>query len=290
MFRRVGLITRKGDAGVRAVLEQVAGLLRARGASVLLDRASAMLLAGQADFEDDAATLPPMDLLVAVGGDGTMLAAGRLLREYPHVRLVGINLGHLGFLTDLTPGMLPDALDRILGGAYDEDERFFLECTVVREGTTLARAQALNDVAVMKWNTARLISVDTWIDGRFVHRQRSDGVIVCTPTGSTAYALSGGGPLLDPALEAIGLVPICPHALTNRPLVVAAGALVEFVVTTGGPDSARVVCDGDDVAALVAGDRVRVRRSGQVLRLLHPAGHDHYATLRAKLHWGREPC
>ncbi|MCC7412092.1 MAG: NAD(+) kinase [Gammaproteobacteria bacterium] len=289
MFKRVGLISRKGDPKVRAIVATLAEHLRRRGLEVVLDDYSAELLgapgATSPQDSNDASAL-----FIAIGGDGTMLAAARWLFDRPDVRLLGVNLGRLGFLTDLSPEQLPEGLDRILDGDYTEDERFFLECRVNRGADVVAHANALNDVTLLKWNTARLITFDTYIDDRFVHSQRSDGIIVCTPTGSTAYALSGGGPILDPALAAVGLVPICPHALTNRPLVVANDCLVEFVIRTTTPDLARVTCDGEGVIALEPEDRVSVRKAGRAIRLIHPAGHDHFATLRAKLHWGRDPC
>lgn len=290
MFDRVGLISRKGDARARTVLQALVACLQRRGLEVALDEVSAGLLGSAATpglFDPVAGR---RELFVAVGGDGTMLAAARRLAAHERVHLLGVNLGRLGFLTDLTPEQVPEAVERILDGELDEDERFFLSCGVYRDGACRAQAEALNDVALLKWNTARLIAFDTRIDGRFVHSQRADGVVVCTPTGSTAYALSGGGPILHPALAAIGLVPVCPHSLTNRPLVISDRSTVELTVLTEGPDRARVSCDGDDVAELAPGDRVVVRRSARSLTLIHPAGHDHFATLRAKLHWGRELC
>jgi len=288
MFDRVGLISRKGDTHIRTLVQTLAAHLRSRGLEVALDASSATLLGGAAD---DLAPRPGRrDLFIAVGGDGTMLAAARSLHHHDDVCLLGINLGRLGFLTDLSPEQVPAGIDRVLDGEFDEDQRFFLHCRVLRDRRCIAESDALNDVVILKWNSARLIGLDTYINGRFVHQQRSDGVIVCTPTGSTAYALSGGGPILHPQLPVVGLVPICPHSLSNRPLVVANDSTLEFVVATPETDRCRVSCDGEDLAALACGDRVAIGRSPRSIRLIHPAGHDHFATLRAKLHWGREPC
>lgn len=288
MFAHIGIVTRKGDVKVGEVVRLLAAHLRQGGRTVSLDSHSAAL-AGEPVTLHPGPANPGVDLVIAVGGDGTMLAAARGFAR-TGVPLLGVNLGRLGFLTDLTPDQLPGGLDRILQGQFLEDQRFFLGCRVQRGSRLIAEAEALNDVAILKWNTARLISLDTYIDGRFVHSQRTDGVIICTPTGSTAYALSGGGPILAPSAAAIGLVPICPHSLTNRPLVVGADARIEMVVATSEPDRALVSCDGEDLASLVPGDRVEIARSGRVVTLIHPAGHDHFATLRGKLHWGREPC
>jgi NAD+ kinase len=161
---------------------------------------------------------------------------------------------------------------------------------VLRGGVSIAASHAFNDVVVQKWNTARLIALATAIDGKLLHKQRSDGLIVTTPTGSTAYAVSGGGPILDPNLDAIGLVPICPHTLTQRPIVVAGDSALEIAVSTREAEHVQLTCDGENVCLLQHDDRVRIGKHAQTVRLIHPADHDHYATLRAKLHWGTDPC
>jgi NAD+ kinase len=231
------------------------------------------------------------DLVIAVGGDGTLLRAAQL--AFPrNVPLLGINLGRLGFLADLSLQQVENGLAAILAGAYATEERFVLRCEIRRGGETFAVGQALNDVVIQRWNTTRLITLHTFVDGCFVHSQRADGLIVSTPTGSTAYALSGGGPILSPGLPAVVLVPLCPHTLTNRPIVLANTAVVEIEIANDHPDEdrSRVTCDGNALPSVASGDRVRVTRHDQVVRLIHPVDHDHFAILRAKLQWGQGPC
>jgi NAD+ kinase len=203
---------------------------------------------------------------------------------------LGINLGRLGFLTDITPERATESLARVLDGEYVEDPRCLLSAQVGAGAAPRIEQTAFNDVVLQRWNTARLIEFETYIDGSFVNAQRSDGLIVATPTGSTAYALSGGGPLLHPALDALVLVPICPHTLSNRPLVVAGSSVVEIVVSGHtDPANVQVSCDGQETVGLHRGERVRIAKHTCGLRLVHPAGHDHYRLLRAKLGWSEPP-
>ncbi|MCZ6894180.1 MAG: NAD(+)/NADH kinase, partial [Gammaproteobacteria bacterium] len=226
---------------------------------------------------------------VSLGGDGTLLQSAGLI--YPRdVPLVGVNLGRLGFLTDLAQVDASSGLSAVLDGHYVSEERAVLGCEIVRGGEVVASEDGLNDVVVQKWNTARLITLETYVDGKFLHSQRADGMIVATPTGSTAYSLSGGGPILDPQVGALVLVPICPHTLTNRPIVVSDSVQIEIHVATEREDESCVTCDGNSIQDLLPGDHVRVFRRKQSITLLHPANYDHFATLRAKLNWGREPC
>ena len=229
------------------------------------------------------------DLAIAIGGDGTMLKAAHLACRH-EMPLLGINRGRLGFLADIPANAFEEHLNAIFAGTFVEDERFLLHVEVLREGKSLLKSSAFNDVILQKWNIARLIELETYVDGSFVHRQRSDGLIVSTPTGSTAYALAGGGPILHPSLDALALVPICPHTLTNRPIVIDGNSLVEIVVGTREIDHARLTCDGDIELELAPGDRVRIQKQDKKIRLIHPKGHDHFSTLRAKLQWGTEVC
>jgi len=196
--------------------------------------------------------------------------------------------GRLGFLTDISPDTLREELSRILDGEFVEEQRFLLAARTVRDGETVEKMDALNDVVLQKWNAARLITFETWINGTFVHRQRSDGFIIATPTGSTAYALSGGGPILHPSINALVLVPICPHTLSQRPIVVDGDARIELVLGSGHYTNARLSSDGELMQELVPGDHIVVERKPEPIILIHPAGHDTYATLRAKLGWARE--
>lgn len=290
MFRRIGIVVKQHDPAVKSTVESVIHTLNSRSLEVLLDaRASGLDATGNYSSVDLQMLAARSDLVVSIGGDGTLLQSADML--YPReVPLLGVNLGRLGFLADLSPADVPAGLEAILDGSYVAEERAVLGCEVVRKGQIIASGDGLNDIVVQKWNTARLITLDTFVNGKFLHSQRSDGMIVATPTGSTAYALSGGGPILDPSIDALALVPICPHTLTNRPIVVSDAATIEMHVVTDREDESRVTCDGNALDKLLPGDRVRVFRREQRMRLLHPADHDHFATLRAKLDWGRDPC
>ncbi len=288
-FRTVGLIGKHGDERVAQTLEQLVELLRAIRAEVLFDAESADKLPSFGLPVVDRQTLGSRsDLVIVVAGDGTFLSAARSLVDLD-VPLLGVNLGRLGFLADVMPGEMIDRLKEVFAGDYDEERRFLLDTRVVRDGQDVFRGVALNEVVAHKWHIARLIQFETYIDDRLVNTQRSDGLIVATPTGSTAYALSGGGPILHPGLDAVVLVPICPHTLSSRPLVVSAGSEFEIRMDHSGEQpEAQLTCDGQTTLELAPADRIIIRRKQRRLRLVHPRGHDYFATLRAKLHWARE--
>ena len=287
-FRTIGLIGKHGDARVPATLERLSDFLRPLDVAVLCDQDSAGTLAGNGFEVVDRTNLGRRaDLVIVVAGDGTFLSAARSLVDCD-VPLLGINLGRLGFLADVMPGEMTDRLREVLDGDYVEERRFLLHARVMRGDRAVIECDALNDVVTHKWNIARLIQIETFIDGDLVNSQRSDGLIVATPTGSTAYALSGGGPILHPSLEAVVVVPICPHTLSNRPLVVAADSTIEIHVKADGKPEAQITCDGQTSEAIAPGDRIEIRRKQRRLRLIHPRGYDYYAMLRAKLQWARE--
>jgi len=288
-FRTVGLIGKHGDARVASTLEQLIRLLGDAGVEILFDETSA---AGLPSFGLPVLAREALgarcDLVIVVAGDGTFLNAARSLVDH-QVPLLGVNLGRLGFLADVMPAEMSDSLTAVFAGEYEEEQRFLLDAQVLRDDQEVFRGAALNEVVAHKWHIARLIQFETFINGRLVNTQRSDGLIVATPTGSTAYSLSGGGPILHPGLEAMVLVPICPHTLSSRPLVVAADSEFEIrMVTDGGEPEAQLTCDGQTTLELTPADRIFIRRKEQRLRLVHPRGHDYFATLRAKLHWARE--
>ena len=287
VFRTVGLIAKRGDARVGETLGRLIAMLRDRGLEVLLDACSRDAYPGS----DTAAVARDAlgdrcDLVVVVAGDGTFLSAARSLVDQD-VPLLGVNLGRLGFLADIMPDEMSDRLNEILDGEFVEERRFLLEVAVDRGAECIYAGSALNEAVTHKSSMARLVEFEIHIDGHLVNSQRSDGLIVATPTGSTAYALSGGGPILHPSLDAIVLVPICPHTLTSRPVVVGGGSLVEVVLGDSAETAVQLSCDGRVEVELAAGDRISVRKHRPDLRLIHPAGHEYYATLRAKLHWGK---
>ena len=288
MFRTVGLIAKHGDARVGRTLMRLVDMLHARGLDVVLDARSRDAYP-DADFRTAARGElgRRCDLVVVVAGDGTFLSAARSLVDQG-VPLLGVNLGRLGFLADIMPDEMADRLNEILDGDFVEERRFLLEVTVERDAGRVFAGTALNEAVAHKSSMARLVEFETRIDGHLVNRQRSDGLIVATPTGSTAYALSGGGPIVHPSLDAIVLVPICPHTLSSRPIVVGGGSIVEVVLGDGAGVGAQLSCDGETKLELAAGDRIAVRKHRPDLRLIHPTTHEYYATLRTKLHWGKE--
>jgi NAD+ kinase len=281
-FRRIGLVAKPDDPRLPVVLDQLLGLLQSRGLEVVADPAAAAALTDRLPELPVDELGSACDMVVVMGGDGTLLATGRRLADHD-IPLVGVNLGRLGFLVDISPGQVSAALAEILDGNYREDRRCLLNARVGPDHHALA----LNDVVLHKWNTARMIEFETWIDGRFVDRQRSDGLIISTPTGSTAYALSGGGPLLEPSLDAIALVPIAPHRLSNRPIVIHGDATIEIrVCERTDPSQVRITCDGQEGLKPAPGERIVICKHDHSVRLFHPADHDHFQLLRAKLGWG----
>jgi len=283
-FHTVALIGKITNPAIREHLLALARFLNGRGIAVLVEEKTATELA-----IEDYATVPinaigaHANLAVVLGGDGTMLAVARGLVD-SGVPLVGVNKGRLGFLTDLTTELMLQAMFAILNGEYKLEKRILLGTSIVRNGEEMSTGHALNDVVISKGSMARLIELELTIDGEFVHRQRSDGLILATPTGTTAYALSAGGPLLHPTLEAIALVPICPHTLSNRPFAINSASKVEITLVRA--EDARVHFDGQLHAELRCGDKVVVQRLQKTVTLLHPRHHSHYAMLREKLHWG----
>ncbi|MBD3671310.1 MAG: NAD(+) kinase [Gammaproteobacteria bacterium] len=283
-FKNVGIIGKYNDSSVGETVGVLYRYLVERQVNVLLDAGTA-----QTNPELD---MPSVDrdsmaeqaeLIVVVGGDGTLLNAARSLAQVS-VPLVGINLGRLGFLTDISPDALKDCMDEILAGNYLEEERFLLHASILRNGEHISESHAFNDVVLHKWDIARMIEIDTYIDDKYVSTIRADGLIVSTPTGSTAYALSGGGPIIQSNLETVVLVPICPHTMSNRPIVVDANSKIEVVVGTS--HSAQVTCDGQINLGLVAHDRVVIKKHPNPVRLIHPPAYDYFEILRAKLRWG----
>jgi NAD+ kinase len=288
VFKSIGLIGKYGDPGVVDTLGGLADYLRGRELQVLLDQETAAGIPGAGlEVASRTALAKRCDLAIVVGGDGTLLNAARTFAD-SGVPVLGVNLGRLGFLVDVSPAEMTARLDEILAGRYIEEERFLLHAQVWRDAGVIAEADALNDVVVHKWDVARMIEFETHIDGEFVNTHRADGIIIATPTGSTAYALSGGGPIVHPTLNAIVLVPICPHTLSDRPVVVDAASRIDIVVGSGGTQ-AQVTSDGQISERLQPGDRVSVARKDRRLRLIHPSGHDYFAILRAKLRWGGTP-
>jgi NAD+ kinase len=289
-FRHVALIGKYHAAvsgaaagSTRAALEDIAHFLHSLGCEVVLDRDTAAS-AGITGYTtlDVPAIGDRCDLILVVGGDGTMLGIGRQLARHG-VPLIGINQGRLGFITDIPLDQYRTTLEPMMRGEYEEDHRSLMHAKVMRDGQCVFDALAMNDVVVNRGATSGMVELRVEVDGHFVANQRADGLIVATPTGSTAYSLSAGGPLLHPSTPGWVLVPIAPHTLSNRPIVLPDASEITIEVVSGRDASANF--DMQSLASLLHGDRITVRRSQHRVRFLHPRGWTYFDTLRKKLHW-----
>ena len=282
-FRNVALVGKYHAQGARAALESIAHFLGDLGCDVAIEQDTASN-AGLSQFPvlDVAGIGEQCDLALVVGGDGTMLGIGRVLAKFG-VPLVGINQGRLGFITDIAFENYQSVLAPMLRGEYEEDHRWMMQAQVVRDGRCVFNATAMNYVVVNRGATAGMVELRVEVDGRFVANQRADGLIIATPTGSTAYALSAGGPLLHPSIAGWILVPIAPHTLSNRPIVLADSGEITVEIVAGRDASANF--DMQSLASLLHGDRISVRKSAYQMRFLHPKGWSYFDTLRRKLHW-----
>lgn len=224
------------------------------------------------------------DLVIVIGGDGSLLGAARELAK-SDVPLLGVNRGRLGFLTDISPEEMEEKISAVLSGEYIQEKRFLLDVHVKRKGEPIGFGTGLNDIVLHPGKSTRMIGFDLFIEGQFVYSQRSDGLIVSTPTGSTAYSLSAGGPLLHPKLDAIALVPMFPHTLSSRPIVVDGKSEIKIVIGEGNEIYPQVSCDGQHHIPVAPGDTVSITKKPHKARLIHPTSHNFYETCREKLGW-----
>lgn len=281
-FRQVGLFAKVGDPGTAKVVAEVLDVLAEAGCQVLAEPRTA-------ELAPDLRAAPCTDLaertqlVIVVGGDGTLLAAARALQWAP-VPLLGVNLGRLGFLADVRPQTLTAQLRAVVGGEYEKERRLMLE--VLLQGPIEHEDHAVNDIVIKRRDGSRLLELEAWVGDAYLSRTRADGLIVASPTGSTAYALSAGGPILAPGLSTFAVVPICPHGLGERPVVVPAETPVRVRPRLEPDEVAEVVLDGQATFTLERDSNVLVRRSRHELLLLHPPGYEYFATLREKLGWG----
>ena len=283
-FKTVALIGRYNTAEIAESLLGLADLLQQRGCTVLIEKETAFNIGKNGFTTADYAVIGERsDLAVVLGGDGSMLSAARHLAAHG-VPLVGVNQGRLGFMTDIAFSKMLETIELLLAGRYTIGERTMLEAQVLRGDKEIFSTQALNDIVVNKGGTGRMIEFLVHIDGQFVYDLRSDGLIVATPTGSTAYALSSNGPILQPNVPGIALVPVCPHTLSNRPITVSDRCVIEITLKQRAV-GARLHVDGQPHSELAADDKVIVRRAAHSIRFVHPPGYSYYAMLREKLHW-----
>lgn len=287
-FKTIALIGKHQSPDVAESVMGLAAALHERGVTVWIERGTASSIPAGQDFQ--LVTYEEIsagsDLAIVCGGDGTLLNAARRLAE-GGVPLVGVNQGRVGFLTDVAREDAVRAIGRILDGEFVEERRFMLSGEILRQDERVFHALALNDVVLNKADVGRLIEFDLHVDGEFVYTQRSDGMIVASPTGSTAYALSANGPILHPAIAGIAVVPLCPHALTARPVTLPDTCTIEIHLLA--PHDARAHFDGQARFDVRADDCIRVSRSPHTIRLLHPRDYSYFAMLREKLHWSAVP-
>jgi NAD+ kinase len=286
-FPTIAIVGKHGDSSSAEDLQQLAAFLEERGHRVVFESATARDLG-----RTGAQAMTPeqigahAQLAIVVGGDGTMLGIARQLAPF-RVPLIGVNQGRLGFMTDIASDRMLPVLAEMLDGTRESEQRTLLEGTVLRDGKAIFHGVAFNDVVVARGTGSGMVELRVNVDGHFMYNQRSDGLIVATPTGSTAYALSAGGPILQPQLGGIVLVPIAPHALSNRPIVLSDSRVIEIELASGRDCS--VNFDMQSLATLQVHDRVVVRRSQHTVTFLHPQGWSYFDTLREKLHWNEYP-
>ncbi len=285
-FKNIGLWGRLSDTKVAAPTATLVNHLRGLGIDIFFLEQEGI----PSELSDvsclSATELPAaVDLMVAVGGDGTLLHTARVVARQ-NVPLVGINLGRLGFLADVSPEHMLQTIDAILAGDFDEESRLMLQAEVIGSGNSSEEMLALNDVVLKTGQTGHMQDFTTFIDGQYVNTHGGDGLIVATTTGSTAYALSCGGPIIQPNVDALVIVPICPHTLSDRPLVVRAASQIEVRVDSRLDDRPQIACDGDAFGELGNNDALRIRVAEESVKLLHPRDLNYYEQLRSKLNWG----
>ncbi|MBE0483251.1 MAG: NAD(+) kinase [Bacterioplanes sp.] len=286
VFRNIGIIGRLNSNKVIETVKRLTRYLVTEGYHVILDERIAEVMPGHGMQVCGVGMLGEVcDLVIVVGGDGSLLGAARALAKY-NTPVLGINRGRLGFLTDISPDdTMVEAVQAVLDGEYMVERRFLLDAEVKRDGNPIGSASALNDVVLHPGKSARMIAFDLYIDGQFVYNLRSDGLIVSTPTGSTAYSLSGGGPIMHPRLDALVLVPMFPHTLSSRPIVVGGESEIKVVVDASQGLYPTVSCDGQNHVSCAPGDSITIRKKAHKLKLIHPKGHNFYEICRTKLGW-----
>lgn len=286
LFQNIGIIGKPSDVGIVDTIRRVCAYLITENYRVFIAENSAAFVNDLTVVVCDSNQLGERcDVVIALGGDGTFLAAARAIVKHK-VPLIGVNLGRLGFLVDISPNALPETLAEILEGNFSLEERYLLRAKILRNDYIIHEETAVNEVAIHRWITPSMIEIVTKIDGVFLNSQRSDGLIIATPTGSTAYSLSAGGPILYPSLPALVLVPLNPHTLSNRPIVIHDNAEIEISFCQNKQQiNALVTCDHIEIPDVLISDKVLINKEPQPIRILHPHGHDFFEILRNKLNW-----
>jgi NAD+ kinase len=287
-FKTIGIIGKPSDPSITKPLLILLSFLKERRYIALVAEESAQFLPNNTVKSYPIAELAQhCNLIIAMGGDGTFLAAARAA-SVNNIPLIGINLGKVGFLVDISPMEMCEKLDQMLAGDYTEESRYLLRTKIIRNQQVTHEEISLNEVVVHRWVTPSMIKIVTHINGHFLNVQRSDGLIIATPTGSTAYSLSAGGPILYPDLNALVLVPLNPHTLSNRPIVIDDSAEIEISFSQTSQINALVTCDHLEIPDVLISDRILIKKDPTPIKILHPHGHDFFDTLRKKLHWSND--
>lgn len=287
-FKCIGLIGRLASESTQYSLQRLVSYLSKQKVEVILDEETSSVLPGtQLKIQPRSILAKKCDLIIVVGGDGSLLAAARAFAGFD-VKILGINRGRLGFLTDISPDEIEYKVGEVLEGEYLSEQRFLLNSEVYRDGELISKDLALNDVVIHPGKFIRMIEFELYIDREFVYRQRSDGLIISSPTGSTAYALSCGGPIMHPQLNAMILAPMNPHTLTSRPIVVSGDSQVRLLISKVNNLNPHVSCDGQTHVVSQPEDEILVKKSDKKLQLIHPVGHNFYDTCRTKLGWASQ--
>jgi len=287
IFKNIAIISKINDKSVKDSLDAVIKYLDKKNINYLLDNNSCKLLANS-EPTDIKAIKEKCDIAFIIGGDGTLLRAAQDLAK-ANIPICGINRGRLGFLVDISPDHIQENLENIFKGNYSVDERISLEGTVLRNGKEISKNISFNDVVIHSRDAVRMIEMDTMLDGEKLYTINADGLVVSTPTGSTAYSLSSGGPILQPTMEALVLVPICPHLLSNRPIVIGMNSVVEIKLSDKSHTNASVTFDGQINVPIEANDTIRISKSKVLLKLIQPPNISFLSILREKLGWGFKP-
>ncbi|MDR5874719.1 NAD(+) kinase [Halomonas sp. CUBES01] len=284
-FNTIGLIGRLGSDKVVDSLQRLVNYLVAHRYRVLVEDRTATVIPHHGQPEASRRALGELcDLVIVIGGDGSLLGAARTLCRSGTL-ILGVNRGRLGFLTDISPDELETRVSEVLAGEFEREERFLLDMALYRNGVMVGSGEALNEVVVHPGKAVRMIEFELFIDGQFVYSQRSDGLIIATPTGSTAYALSGGGPIMHPKLDVVTLVPMFPHTLSSRPIVIDAASEIRLHIGETNQSYPHVSCDGQTRSVAKPDDVVVITRKPERVQLVHPIGHNFYEVLRSKLGW-----
>ena len=285
-FRKIGIIGRPGDAQIVETLKRLKHYLLGCGHEVILEKDVDPMLPGHGLRVLSRETMgQSCDLVIVIGGDGSMLGAARALAG-SNVPVLGINRGSLGFLTDIVPDHLEEQINDVLNGHYSVEQRFLLDVKVIKKGKLINQGCALNEVVLHPGRFTKMIEFELFIDNHFVMSQKSDGIIVATPTGSTAYALSAGGPIMHPTLNAISLIPMYPHTLSDRPLVIGGHSELRIKISKTDSVYSQISCDGQVYLNTCPGDELIIRKKEATLLLIHPLSHNYYEVCRTKLGWG----